>query len=154
MNLIDGLFSGGGLPLLEKTLRFTEARHRRLLDNIANADTPGYRRRDLSAGRFSAELQQAIRAQESGRAGAPSKPFNPEDFDEAELTGKARSILKILERRDSGAEGVLRHDGNNVDIDREMALLVQNASRFNQVINLFKKQLGEIQMAISERLTA
>ena len=61
MNLIDGLFSGGGLPLLEKSLRFTEARHRRLLDNIANADTPGYRRRDLSAERFDAALRMADR---------------------------------------------------------------------------------------------
>ena len=49
---------------------------------------------------------------------------------------------------------MLRHDGNNVDIDREMAALVQNASRFNQALNLLRKQYGEIRMAIAERLTA
>ncbi|MBI4584294.1 MAG: flagellar basal body rod protein FlgB [Planctomycetes bacterium] len=149
MNLIDGLFSDRGLQALERAVRFTEARHQRLLENIANAETPGYRRKDLSPERFNAALKEAIQASKGG-ALEPAR-WPPEDFAESD---PPRRMLRILrEADDSPPEGVLRHDGNDVDIDREMAALARNASRFNQAINLLKKCYGEIQMAISERVT-
>ncbi len=149
MNLIDGLFSDRGLQALERTVRFTEARHQRLLENIANAETPGYRRKDLSPERFNAALKEALQASKSNALDTDRWP--PEDFVESD---PPRGILRILRESDGPPpEGVLRHDGNDVDIEREMAALARNALRFNQAINLIKKSYGEIQMAISERVT-
>ena len=51
--------------------------------------------------------------------------------------------------RDS-LSGALRHDGNNVDIEREMATLVRNAGRGRRAATLLKKLLGQIRAVVSE----
>ena len=48
------------LPVLEKALAFTEARHRVLVENIANVDTPGYRTKHLDAAAFQEALGKAL----------------------------------------------------------------------------------------------
>ena len=48
-------------------------------------------------------------------------------------------------------EGPLRHDNNNVSLEREMAILAQNAGSFRRAAGLLRKQLGQIRAAIAER---
>ena len=114
-NSIDGMFSFGGIPFLERGLYFASERHRLILDNIANADTPGYRRKDLDPEAFRRTLAAAGRGEDPGR------------------------------------EGMLRHDGNNVDLERELALLARNAIHHNELAALLRKAFEEIRMAVAER---
>ena len=138
---LEGLFTGGALPASEAGLRFASARHRLVLENIANADTPGYRRKDLDVGAF----QEALRAMRSG--GADCVP---------------PAALKLLRDPRNGAQGelgsaargILRHDGNDVNAEMELALLSRNGTYHNQMASLLRKQLEEIRMAIAERPTA
>ena len=67
MSFLTTMFSQGAVPVLEKVIQFSEARHRAILENVANADTPGYRRKDLSADAFNAELKRAIGRQSESR---------------------------------------------------------------------------------------
>lgn len=48
---------GNNLFILEKILDLAMTRHRILASNVANADTPGYRARDI---RFTRELEKAV----------------------------------------------------------------------------------------------
>ena len=48
-------------------------------------------------------------------------------------------------------EGPLRHDGNNVSMEREMALLAQNAGKYSTHSTLLRKAFRQIRAAITER---
>ncbi len=83
--------------------------------NIANADTPGYRTKDID---FNFEFQSLI-------AGGKANAIEPDG-------------LKT------------KNDGNNVDVDREMRLLSENAMRFNFVSQLIKGDARDIRLAIKD----
>ncbi len=83
--------------------------------NIANADTPGYRTKDID---FNFEFQSLM-------AGGKPNAIEPDG-------------LKT------------KNDGNNVDVDREMRLLSENAMRFNFVSQLIKGDARDIRMAIKD----
>ncbi len=141
------MYSRGALPVLERVVGFAEARHRHLVGNVANADTPAFRRRDLSDDAFTAELRKAIRRQE-----ATGDAFAFDRDAGHRLESASPSALRLLGKAGRGAgEGILRHDGNNVDIEREMALLVRNAGRGQQAATLLKKLLAQVRAAVSER---
>ena len=57
---LERLLNQGSAPVLEQMLRFTDARHKLLAENIANVDTPGYRQKDLPLDNFQAALREQI----------------------------------------------------------------------------------------------
>ena len=58
--MLSSLFQSSTIPVLERVVNFTEARHGVLAGNIANLDTPGYKTRDLSPETFQEQLKEAI----------------------------------------------------------------------------------------------
>jgi len=58
--MIQDLFSGGAMPVLERTAQFTAERHRVLAHNIANLSTPHFKSTDLDPESFQASLRDAI----------------------------------------------------------------------------------------------
>lgn len=143
--LTHGLFSGGPIPALEKVVRFSEARHRLILGNIANAETPGYRRQDLPTAEFDATLERAIEDHRHRPAAGFRLDLEPllRPVSTRPSSGLATGM------RETGNGGVLRHDGNNVDIEREMAVLLRNSGRLRQGATLLKKYLDQIRAAVS-----
>jgi len=113
--MLDGLSDR-----IERYLDILSARQRQVAANIANADTPGYKTRDLD---FQAELQRQI---------GGSSPVRPIPVMH-EVAGLA-----------------VRNDGNNVSLDREARLLSENALRFNVASNLLKSQIRMVRSAIDE----
>ncbi|HVP29123.1 MAG TPA: flagellar basal body rod protein FlgB [Myxococcota bacterium] len=97
----------------ETALRFRAARETALASNVANADTPGYRRTDL---RFSDALTAAV---------GQMARTNP-----AHLEGTAGSASEPW-RVERGPRGT-RPDGNGVDLDQELLEVASNASAFTQ----------------------
>ena len=57
--IFSGLFGQGTLAGLERSVEYTTARHQALVSNVANADTPGYRRRDVDGAEFHRVLSRA-----------------------------------------------------------------------------------------------
>jgi flagellar basal-body rod protein FlgB len=90
---------------LAAALRGTAARHAALASNIANVDTPGYARADVS---FEPALAAAIEY-------ARREPGQPTDLISASMPRAQRDRLART-----------RADGNSVDIDREMTALARN----------------------------
>jgi flagellar basal-body rod protein FlgB len=110
--------------LLESGIRAEETRQRTIASNIANLDTPGYRRLDV---RFEELLTKALRSRHAASAGR----VEPEVF---EPTG-----------------GAVKANGNNVNMEMEIGAMIKNASRQTALIRLLRKKFSQIESAITIR---
>ena len=81
--MIDSFLNSPTVNLLEKTLSFTEQRHNLILQNIANADTPGYIQQDVSVAQFQKTLADALEKQSTDA----SATFDPDDTSTISFTG-------------------------------------------------------------------
>lgn len=99
------------MPLLEQAMRFRLARQAVLSGNVANADTPGFRRRDIE---FQGALQNAAQRLERTHARhlGPSGAGRDGDY-----------------RLEVGPRGT-RPDGNGIELDSELVALQRNAGAF------------------------
>ncbi len=102
--------------VLVRALDAAALRHRVIAHNVANADTPGYRRQTL---RFEEELARYLT---DGRG--PTSPTLAQTHP-GHLAGLSQPPLPVP-RLQEEAGTTWRPDGNNVDIDAEMAQLVEN----------------------------
>ncbi len=141
--IFGSIFESGVLPGLEQSVNFTAARHQKLLSNVANADTPGYRRSDLDVSKFQKMLEKSFEAQSSGFGASISRL----DLNSRQLSSGSRGSFAFS----AMGRGPLRHDGNDVAIEREMALLAQNAGKYSAYSALLRKGLRQLRAAITER---
>lgn len=118
--------SGDAIPALEAALRFRVARQKTLAANVANADTPGYRRADV---RFDAALEAAA--------------AQPARTDPRHLGRDGGSGYRV-ERGEPGT----RPDGNGVELDQELIEVARNASAFAQQSSLLSRLIGLQRTAI------
>jgi len=110
------------MNLLEKALDVTSQRHKLVVANMANIDTPGYHTQDLD---FRSELRRAV----------ADGPMSQETF-----LPVARSVPGLLERP----------DGNNVSLDREGLLLAETQMQFGLGIQLLQHEFHNLLSAINE----
>lgn len=142
--MISGVVDIGSLPALEQTLKFTGARHRLILNNIANLSTPNYQPKDVRPGEFRAALSEAIdKRREAGRVVGPL-----EMRDTRRITFGER--LTLDPRTPSG--NILFHDRNNRDLERTMQDLAENAMMYRTAADLYRSRMGLVREAIRERL--
>ena len=129
--MIDGLMNRGNGALLEQVINFASQRHKLILDNIANADTPGYRQKDLSVERFSSMLRERVeQRRQTGVA----------DFEELDSSVE------------NPTRGILFHDRNNRSMEHLATDLAKNAMMHNLAIELLRKQFLQMEMALKERV--
>jgi flagellar basal-body rod protein FlgB len=106
--------------LLNKLLDVAVLRHQVIAHNVANVNTPGYHRLEVS---FEDQLEQVL------HSGGNVKQVQPQVH---EATG-----------------GNMRADGNNVDIDDEMGLMTKNNLLYSACTQLLNHHLGQQRSAIS-----
>lgn len=123
--MIEEAFSGRGTVALEKGLEALALRHRVIANNIANANTPGFRKSEVS---FAQVLSRYL--DRSARPGGAGEPFRPMVF---QVMGTTQRL-----------------DGNNVDIEVEMANLAENTLLYQAVARQLSSKLSYLRMAISE----
>lgn len=104
-----------------------------IANNIANVNTPNYKRKDVS---FEAELQHALKASKY-----------------TSLDSKVSSLAQRLERVEprvyvDSAEFAYRLDGNNVDIDTENVELASNQIKYNGIIQSIDDQFKNLKTVI------
>jgi flagellar basal-body rod protein FlgB len=110
------------MNVLEKVLDVTSQRHKLVIANMANIDTPGYHTKDLD---FRSELRRAAAAG---------------DTDEETFSPVARSVPGLLERP----------DGNNVSLDREGLLLAETQMQFGLGVQLLQHEFHNLMSAIND----
>ena len=144
--MITGMFDSGALPVLERVVQFTEARHRVLADNIANLSTPFFKPADLDPGGFQAALGDAI----DRRRGRPVPGRGPLSLGD---TRQIRFQAGGLEVRPGATnQNVLFHDRNNRDLERTMQHLAENTLAHNAAIEMIRNEMEQLRLAIRERI--
>ena len=108
--------------LLGQVLDAAALRHRVIAQNVANVNTPGYKRREVV---FEGELSKAL-----GHAGASTGHVKP----------------KVVE-----TDAPDRVDGNTVDIDREMNDVVKNGLLYQAVTAVLASRVSSLKAAIAGR---
>jgi flagellar basal-body rod protein FlgB len=127
--------------LLEVSLRARAARHEVLSANIANADTPGYRPRDLE---FNALMRAAVESAEGGTGDMTPRADRP-----VSAGLDLQSAIYQPEYPDS-RHGEDRLDGNAVSLDRQMALMTENSLGYETSLTLLSRGLAVLRYAIGE----
>jgi len=111
------------VEILQAGLKATGLRGKAIAGNIANLDTPGYRRKDV---RFEEFLQSALK-----RSGA--------DLDDVQA--------EIFEPR----TGPVDHLGNDVDLDVEVGEMVKNGAMYKTYVRLLGRIYRQMESAITGR---
>ncbi len=142
----EGLINRGTLPALEKLVTFAESRHRMIAENIANIDTPGYKTKHLDGKAFQKALGEAM----DRRGGDHQAPF------------EMKSSRQIRRRSDGSiefrpttepTENILFHDGTNVRIEHQMALLAENGMMYQLATQLLGGRYDGMLKAIRGQAT-
>ena len=129
-----GWLDGPVLNVLQKGLEASSRRQQVLSNNVANIDTPNFKRSDVD---FQAVLGTAL-GETSGVL--PMKLTVPKHLHGLE-EGNGSGI--VTER-----ETTLRNDGNNVDVDREMTYVAENGLYYNSLTRTISSQLGLLRMVL------
>ena len=127
--------------LLERALDGVAERQRVSAHNIANANTPGYKRYRLP---FEDQLKAAL-AREDRREliGATTHPGHIPI-----RSGSARRRADLSVER--VGETSMRNDGNNVDIEAEMAQIIKDQVHYNALAQEVAKRYSMLRDAITE----
>ena len=115
------LFQPEALAFYEKMLDFTALRHTVIANNIANVNTPGYRRHVVH---FKDELARAVADGDTERLAA------------------LRAEVRVSH------DGPFRADGNNVNVERELADLMKNALLYRTCTELLSARIAGYRAAI------
>ncbi len=150
--MIGAIFSNTTVPVLEQVAAFTEARHNVLAGNLANADTPGYRVRDLSAQGFQSRLKSAIAARHAPASlqSQLASLGQGGNLVGAPVTASLNPALAIARVNDNLSD-LLHHDDSNVSLERQVSEITKNQLRHNLALSIMTAQFRLLEAAISER---
>lgn len=123
--MIDALFSQTNYLAAQKLLDLTAVRHEAIASNLANAETPGYKRLDVAPS-FESELRQAVAAKDS------------------------EQIRRLAPQLAVDSQAVSsRRDGNTVQLESELLRLNQNLIEHSLGTQLLTGALLKMRLAIT-----
>ena len=125
--MIDALFSTANYVGAKKLLDATSLRQEAIASNLANLETPHYKRLDVAPS-FSAELSQAVASQDPARIAG----LQPQMAVDAAATSQ-------------------RRDGNTVQLEGELMKLNQNFLEHHLETQLVTGNLLRLRLAILGR---
>ena len=121
MELFDTTFKA-----LDLALGAAGKRQEVLANNLANVNTPGYKRLDVQ---FDGVLAKAV---------------------DAARAGDATSLDSMRPGVSTDESVAVRADGNSVDVDQEMAYVAENNIRYNALVQLTQKKLETLKYVIAD----
>jgi len=120
-------------PLLEKSLYYRQIRADLISSNIANADTPFYRPRDI---RFEETLQnEEAKIYNKYNKKLELAKTSPMHLEPKDFNDRFKPIVFIRDGH------LARNDGNSVDIDVETTEMAKNTIAYNAVVAAVKKEI-------------
>ncbi|MDI3327170.1 MAG: flagellar basal body rod protein FlgB [Alicyclobacillaceae bacterium] len=133
------LFATGALQWLPRALDAAALRQKMIAGNVANVDTPGYRRRDV---RFEEMFREAL-SRPAPLAGLRTDPRH--------FAIGATPLSEVAPQVVVDEGTVYSANGNNVDMDREMTLLAANQTEYLTVLEDTNLHLAMLRYAINGR---
>lgn len=118
------------INVLDKAADASWKRNELIVNNIANVDTPGYKRKDIQ---FETYLHSALMGD-----GSLDQRIANADLDKLDATVYT-----------DYAQASYRLDGNNVDIDTESANLAENQIRYNALLDSMTQEFNRIKAVLA-----
>ena len=119
------------INVLGKTADAAWQRNDLISNNLANVDTPGYKRQDIN---FEAQLRQAL-----GSSKYQTMDDKVSHLKTSQLTPRVYT---------DSANFSYRLDGNNVDIETENVELASNQSKYNGLISSINQEFANLRMVM------
>jgi flagellar basal-body rod protein FlgB len=126
--MIDPIFQTDNYQLARKLLDAAVLRHEAVATNIANAETPGFRRVDVAPD-FAVQLKARVAAGDFAKTAGSIRPQLAEDQ-------TARSV---------------RPDGNTVEMERELMVMNRNAVEYEFLTEIVSNNIKQLKLAITGR---
>jgi len=120
--------------VLEQALNSASFRHKVISNNIANINTPGFKKSEVP---FEQQLGSILDNNNQQLSRTHERHLNAKNKND--LTPAARTLSNYS----------LRTDGNNVDIDIEMAELAKNNIYYDAVAQQLSRYFSNIKSAIN-----
>jgi flagellar basal-body rod protein FlgB len=127
------------LAFHQKALNVTAYRQQILASNIANADTPRFKARDID---FKSVLQGALRGTGGGTGSLPLARTVPAHLQPAG-SGLFGTVLKYRQEQQSSV------DGNTVNLDTERSQFAENAVHYEANLTFINQYLRAQREAIT-----
>ena len=137
MSITGDLLFKGTVEWLSKGLDAASLRQQVIAENLANVETPGYKRKTVE---FEAELQKAIKRPQKLQL----ECTHPRHISGLKNSGTLEPTIKC-DRSTS-----MRNDGNNVDLEGEMASLAANALTYRALLQQLDSKLSRLRTVINE----
>lgn len=125
--------------MLQKGLGAATVRHKTIANNIANINTPEFKRSVVS---FESELKRALEGDGSMKA----LRVNPRHIRFKRETGDLMEVQPEVIMED---DTIFRNDKNNVDLDVEMANLAKNTLLYEGLVVRVKGKLFSLRQIIN-----
>lgn len=134
--MLNSLLQSTQVSVLEKALSAASLRHKVISNNIANVNTPKFKKSEVS---FENQLELAMSAEKSPIARTHERhlPIKSTSLDDVEPTINTITTTSF------------RNDDNNVDIDSEMAGLAKNSITYSAVADQINKYFSNLKSVIN-----
>ena len=109
--------------ILDKAADAANLRNQLITNNIANASTPNYKRKDIN---FESILQAELSGEKSLQQAVKNANYNLSILDPQVYTDNSSLSYRL--------------DGNNVDIATEEAYLAENTLRYDTLVDLMNQE--------------
>jgi len=126
--MIQPIFQAETYQVAKKLLDASVLRQEAISANISNAETPGYRRVDVSSD-FATQLKASL---SSGRSLDSLSDLKP-------------SVSVDVNAR------TMRPDGNTVELDSELVKMNENTVQYEYLTDLVSRNIRQLRMAITGR---
>ncbi|WAH35410.1 flagellar basal body rod protein FlgB [Alicyclobacillus dauci] len=126
------------MQLLQLSLDTASMRQQVYANNIANAETPNYKRQDVA---FETYFQQALENAPQAKPGEYHIPIPA-------LNGNSSTIPDVQPTIVTDETSKVDNNGNNVDLTSEMTNLAENQVRYNVLVQDVTDRLQRLRTAI------
>jgi flagellar basal-body rod protein FlgB len=126
------------LSMLRSKMQWHQERQRLLAENVANADTPKFKPRDLAPPKFDGNTP-------AGGASLALAQTSPGHIASANFAGTAQFAA------DRKGSYEVRPAGNAVNLEDEMLKVAANQMDYQAATTLYSKSLGLIKTALGKR---
>lgn len=123
---------GGTIGTLEKSLTYATEKNRTIANNIANVDTPNYKSKNVE---FKNVLEKTIGRSNQTKRTHPQHIAFHEDANQPFIIKENKNLT-------------FNHNGNNVDIDREMAELAKNQLTYQALVDRLNGKFSNIEKVL------
>lgn len=137
--MFDTTSFGKSLDVMKRTMDVSLLRREVIANNIANAETPNFKRSDVT---FEASMARALETENTSpyKMKLTHEKHIPNDRKVDYRTIKPRRVLDFQSQTDN--------NGNNVDIEKEMMDVVKNQMKYQLMTHSVNKQFQKINMVL------